>query len=100
MFCGDVKPESGLILYDPGLVTLKDLPVKQVGVPATEVAVKRLKEKQAANIVLLGALALSTGIVSLAAVRKAIRAHVSEKFLSLNLKALALGLELGRRADG
>ena len=99
-FCRDVKPESGVILYDRGLVKPEDSPVKQVGVPATEFAVNKLKDKQAANIVLLGALVLYTRIVSTAAIRKAIRAHVSERFRDLNLKALALGLELGRRADG
>jgi 2-oxoglutarate ferredoxin oxidoreductase subunit gamma len=99
-FCRDVKTQSGIIFYDRGLVTPEDSPVKQVGVPATEFAVNKLKDKQAANIVLLGALVLYTRIVSTAAIRKAIRAHVSERFRDLNLKALALGLELGRRADG
>jgi 2-oxoglutarate ferredoxin oxidoreductase subunit gamma len=98
-FCRDVKAESGMILYDRGLVTPQDSPMKQVGIPATEFAVKKLKDKQAANIVLLGALVESTRIVSSRAIRKAIRAHVSERFRGLNLKALTLGLELGRRAD-
>ncbi len=99
--CREVREDSGLILYDQGLVNPRqDLKIKQVGVPATDLAMKKLKDKQAANIVLLGALVGITGIVSRQAIRKAIRTHVSERFRDLNLKALTLGLELGEQAHG
>jgi 2-oxoglutarate ferredoxin oxidoreductase subunit gamma len=98
--CEDVK-ESGLILYDQGLLTPKEeLKVKQRGVPATEISVKKLKNKQAANIVLLGTLIEITKIVSQKSVRKAIALHISERFRGLNLKALQTGIELGRLAHG
>jgi 2-oxoglutarate ferredoxin oxidoreductase subunit gamma len=97
----DVRDETGLILYDHGWVTPKERAgVRQVGIPATEVSVKRLKSKQAANIVLLGAFVEITKLVSPGAVRKAIRLHVSEKFRGLNLKALQVGIELGRQVHG
>jgi 2-oxoglutarate ferredoxin oxidoreductase subunit gamma len=97
----DVREETGLILYDHGWVTPKERAgVRQVGIPATEVSVKRLKSKQAANIVLLGAFVEITKMVSPGAVRKAIRLHVSEKFQGLNLKALQVGMELGRQVHG
>ena len=100
-YCGDVREESGLILYDQGLVTPKEnLGVKHLGIPATDVSVKRLKNKQAANIVFLGVLIEATRIVSPGAIRKAISTHVSERFRSLNLKALRTGMELGRKAHG
>jgi len=100
-YCKDVKEESGLILYDQGFVTPKDdLRVKQLGIPATEVSIKRLKNKQAANIVFLGALIEATRIVSSKAIRKAISMHVGERFRSLNLKALRAGMELGRGVHG
>ena len=100
-YCGDVREESGLILYDQGLVTPKEnLRVKHLGIPATDVSVKRLKNKQAANIVFLGVLIEATRIVSPGAIRKAISTHVSERFRSLNLKALRTGMELGRKAHG
>jgi 2-oxoglutarate ferredoxin oxidoreductase subunit gamma len=59
-----------------------------------------MKNKQVANIILLGALLEITKIVSLKAVQKAIHTHVSERFRSLNLKALRMGIELGRRPHG
>ena len=101
MYCGDVRETSGLILYDQGQVTPREgLKVEQIGIPATEQALKKLKNKQVANIVLVGALIETTGIVSLEAMEKAMKTHVSERFRSLNLEALALGLELGRQVHG
>jgi 2-oxoglutarate ferredoxin oxidoreductase subunit gamma len=100
-YCHDVRPESGIIIYDPGLVNPReDLKIKQVGIPATEITVRKLKEKQAANIVLLGALAEITGIVSQQALRKALPLHIGKQLQALNLKALSLGRQLGRRIHG
>ena len=101
LYCQEVKADSGFILYDRGMTNPReDLKLRQAGVLATESALKKLKDKQVANIVLLGALVEITGIVSTRAVREAIRLHVSERFRALNLKALALGMELGRGIDG
>ena len=101
MFCDDVKEKSGLILFDQYQVVPKEgLNVIQIGIPATEYALKKLKNKQVANIVLLGALIETTKIISLKAIQKAIHTHVSERFRSLNLKAFRIGIELGRRVHG
>ena len=100
-YCRDVRPDSGLILYDEGLVTPQmDLKVEQVGISATETTVRKFKEKQVVNIVLLGALAELTGLVSPQALRKAILIHVSKPFQALNSKALSLGRQLGGRIHG
>ena len=100
-YCGDVKEGSGVIFYDHGQVTPGEgLPVKQIGIPATEHAQKKLKNKQVANMILLGALIEKTGVVSLGAMEKAMQTHVSERFRSLNLDALKIGLELGRQVHG
>lgn len=100
-YCEEVRETSGLILYDQGQVNIKkELKVKQIGVPATEVTLSSLKNKQVTNIVLLGTLIEVTKIVSLKAIRKAINVHVSERFRSLNLKALQEGVELGRQVHG
>ena len=100
IYCEEVK-ESGLILYDQGLLTPKvELRVEQRGIPATEISVKKLKNKQAANIVLLGALIEITKIVSQKSVQKAITLHMSERFRVLNVKALQTGIDLGRLAHG
>lgn len=101
IYCGNVREPSGLILYDQGFVIPKgDLKVKHLAIPATEISIKRLKNKQAANIVFLGALIEATRIVSPNAMRKAISIHVSQRFRPLNLKALRVGMELGRKIDG
>jgi 2-oxoglutarate ferredoxin oxidoreductase subunit gamma len=101
MYCEDVKEKSGFILYDQGQVMPKEgLNVQQRGVFATEYALKELKNKQVANIIFLGALIESTKIVSPKAIRKAIPLHVSKRFRSLNLKALQIGIELGRQIHG
>jgi 2-oxoglutarate ferredoxin oxidoreductase subunit gamma len=92
-----VKEVSGLILYDQGQVIPKEgLNVRQIGIPATQSALRKLKNKQVANIVFLGALIEITKLVSARTMRKAIGTHVSERFKDLNLKALQLGLTLGR----
>jgi len=59
-----------------------------------------LKNKQVANIVLLGVLIETSKIVSPKAMQKAIALHVSERFRALNLKALRIGMVLGRRIHG
>lgn len=97
----EVREDSGLTLYDDGLVTPKvGLKVKQLGIPAVEVSVKRLKNKQVANIVFLGTLIETTKIVSPKSMKKAIIMHVGERYQSLNLEALRLGMELGRKIHG
>jgi len=98
-YCKDVK-EQGLIFYDQGLVTPEEgLGVKQRGVAATEISIKKFKNKQVANIVLLGVVVETTRIVSPKAIQKAIALHISERFRTLNLKALRTGMELGKKID-
>ena len=97
-YCKDVK-DQGLIFYDQGLVTPKELGVQQRGIAATEISIKRLKNKQVANIVLLGVVVETTRIVSPKAFQKAIALHISERLRTLNLKALRTGMELGKKID-
>lgn len=101
VYSSNVRKESGFIFYDQGIVTPKEgLKAAQVGLPATEYSVKKLKNKQMANIVLLGAFVETTKLVSLKAMKKAIRTHVSERFKEINLKALRVGMELARHRNG
>ncbi len=101
LYSGDVREPGGIILYDQGQATAREgLNLDQVGIPATEQALTKLKNKQVANIVLLGALIQRVKIVSLEAMEKAMKTHVSERFRDLNLRALTLGLELGEKAHG
>ncbi len=97
----DVREEGGMILYDCNLVRPQEgLRVRQVGLPCTELALRKLKNKQVANLIFLGALVEMTKIVSRQAIRKAIVRHVGHEFRSLNLRALQIGMELGGRVDG
>ena len=99
LYCREVKESSGIILYDQGQVTPQEgLRVKQIGIPATDWALKQLKNKQVANIILVGALIETTKLVSLEAMEKAMKTHVSQRYQALNLEALKIGLELGRAA--
>lgn len=101
LYSRDVREASGYILYDQGpVVPNESLNLKQAGVPATDYAIKKLKNKQVANIILLGALIEVTQIVSPEAMKRAIHTHVSERFRSLNLRALRVGIELGRQVHG
>lgn len=98
-YARDVK-EQGIIFYDQGLVTPEQgLNVKQRGVAATEISIKKLKNKQVANIVLVGVVVETTKIVSPKAIQKAIALHIGERFRTLNLRALRTGIELGKKID-
>jgi 2-oxoglutarate ferredoxin oxidoreductase subunit gamma len=100
-YCTDISSEKGLILYDDSQVKpRKDLAVKQVGIPATESALKMLKNQQVANIIFLGALVELTQIVSPEAIERAMKKHVSERFKKLNIDAFERGRQLGREAHG
>ena len=97
----EVREESGLILYDQGQVKPKEsFTLRQVGIPATEYAVKKLKNGQVANIILTASLIEITKVVSQKAFRESIRKHVSQRFQNLNLKAMQVGIELGRKVHG
>ena len=101
LYSGELNPETGLVVYDDSQVTPdQSLTVKQIGIPATDRAIKDLKSKQVANIVLLGVLIEITGIVSDGAIEKAVERHVAERFRGLNLEALKCGRELGRQSRG
>jgi len=95
----DMNPDTGVIIYDISQVTpTENLGVRQIGIPATECAIKDLNNKQAANMVLLGARVETTRVVSVEAIEKAMEKHVSERFRKDNLAAFKKGIELGRQA--
>jgi 2-oxoglutarate ferredoxin oxidoreductase subunit gamma len=93
------RAKDALVLFDDQMVSPKPLVgIRQVGIPATSAALKELNQKQTANIVILGALASVSGIVSKEALKAAISENVSSRFKDSNLKALELGYRLGERA--
>lgn len=89
--------EGALIIYDDEMVAPRSMEkVMQIGIPATSQAIKELNQKQSANIVILGASAAITGMVTKEALTAAITENVSPRFRDLNIKALELGYRLGR----
>jgi len=106
-----VMSQAALEKYLPivtpgGVVFVDDFSVKAPAddgrtfhaVPATGTAVREFGSRQSANIILLGVVLGAVEVVPLDAVRDAIRATVRERFHAANLRALELGVELGRAA--
>jgi 2-oxoglutarate ferredoxin oxidoreductase subunit gamma len=96
-FIGQLKP-GGLVLYEEELVTVDDkLPAgaRALGIPATRFA-EELGRRLVLNIVMTGFFAGVTGLVSPAAVEKAVLSSVPKGTEDLNMRALRKGLEYGR----
>jgi len=96
----DGLKENGILIVDEDLVEIEgDLPagVKVYKVPATRIADKDVGNKQATNVVMLGALAAITGIVTKEGLKKAIKDRWP-RFTEVNFKALDLGIKAGETA--
>ena len=94
-FIGETKT-SGLVIYDSQLTKPKVSRIPHHPVPATEVAVREIGNKQVANIVMLGALITLTRAVSEKSMETAVCDHVPQRFKEVNVKALRRGFELGK----
>lgn len=91
-----VDKANGIVIYDRQLVEpagVKEL--RQIGIPATSMAIKKLKNRQVANIIMLGAAIALTNLVSRESLISTIGENVKGRFKSLNLKAAELGFTLG-----
>ena len=96
---GKVNKKTGLVIYDMRLVSTREVNgLRQIGIPATEAAVTELNNKQVANVVILGAAAEITSMVSKDALIETIKKAVRQRFIDLNIKAVNLGFKLGREA--
>lgn len=97
LYASQVK-EGNTIVFDDLLVKPNRLTqVQQFPIPATSEAVKKLKNKMVANIIILAATTQITQIVSKKAFSKAIDELVPERFKTLNQNALKLGFNLGKK---
>jgi len=93
----DLAEQGALVLYDDMIVHPRDIHgVQQIGVPATKTSISELDNKQVANIVMLGASVVITGIVSEKSLISSIKTNVGQRFRELNLKALEVGYTLGK----
>ena len=95
LYAKDLK-EDGTLIVDEGLVehVPEGLKAKVFGVAATKTAESLFKSRLYANIVMLGAVAKITGLVTFASSEKAIEETFSEKERTVNVDAFRKGLEL------
>jgi len=90
----DLK-RNATLLIDKGLVKqIPEVKAQIYKLAATKVAEAQLKSKMYANVVMLGALAKITKIVSREAMEKAITASVKANSLKTNLYAFEKGINL------
>jgi 2-oxoglutarate ferredoxin oxidoreductase subunit gamma len=94
-FAPAIDPE-GMILIEEELVDPQGLPpsVKIYGIPATRIA-EELGRKVVLNMVMAGFFTAVSGVVSKAAMRKAIETSVPKGTEGLNLLAFEKGYEYG-----
>ena len=93
----DAAPGS-VIIYDPDLVNPPNKDgIRAVPIQATHMANQELGQSLAANIIMIGALLALTDVVSEQGVRAALASMSSAKTQKTNERALALGLEAGRK---
>ena len=86
---------GGTLIVDADLVRPTEEDADAIIIPAIKIA-EELGSKIVANIVILGCLVGSTGIVSREAVEEAIRSTVKEHVLDLDLKALDAGIRFAK----
>jgi 2-oxoglutarate ferredoxin oxidoreductase subunit gamma len=92
-FAHAVKPD-GLLIMDSDMIPAPPENIERVyQVPATSLARNRLKAPVTTNMVMLGALCRATGVVSPAALEKAISDAVPRDKVQLNLDAFQLGID-------
>ena len=88
--------KEGIVIYDDLMVTPQEQTrVKQIAVPATDAAIRKLDNRQVANVMILGAAAALTGVVSKQALIASIEKNVQGRLKALNLKALDAGFIIG-----
>ena len=90
----DLKEDGILIVDSTNVNSIPETKAKTLKIPITETAKKTFKETIYANMIMLGTLAKTTGIVSSDALEKTIRENVSEKTVETNVNAFKKGLEL------
>ncbi len=89
-----IKPK-GLLVIDSDLVKgAKPGDYEILAVPATSLADKEMGNIVVANLIVLGAILKKTGLLSVAAMEKAIEVSVPKKAVALNLNAFRRGLQL------
>lgn len=91
---GTAVSPDGLVLINSSLVKPEESPTYQtIEVPATKMA-NDLGNVIVANMVMVGVLISTKQLISLNAIKNTIKTQTPKKFISINLKAFDLGLNL------
>lgn len=96
----DGLKDDGILIIDEDLVKIEsDIPetMKVYKIPATRIADKEVGSTQATNVVMLGAFAVITKVLSI----EGLKARIEEKwprFVKTNMLALELGMKAGEEA--
>ncbi len=93
-----VNPSTGIIFFDSPMVKPDSLsPLQHIPVPATEKALKELGNQMVANMILLGAVVKALGLVKEESLRQVLSNRILPSFLELNMKALDVGIDWGKK---
>ncbi len=97
-YIGEIDVRRAAVMVDSSLVTkIPEGVAKLYQIPLTDIAEFRLGKKIVANMVMLGALAAVTGMVSYEALVAAVKETVPPKTVELNLAAVKEGYQEGMK---
>ncbi len=89
--------EDAKVFLDSTFIKKPVMPWREVySIPFTRLAEERVGNPRVANIVMLGAFSAITGLYDVESLKKAIRSHVKEQWVEVNLKAVDVGYEVGK----
>ncbi|MFN3691588.1 MAG: 2-oxoacid:acceptor oxidoreductase family protein [Fervidobacterium sp.] len=96
---GKFVATNGIIVYDSTYI--QDLPneIKRttrriISIPASKIAIEKFGNVMVSNMVLLGAVIKSTGLVDFETLYEAIKQEVNPKYYDMNVEAIKLGASL------
>jgi len=95
-FIGNLKP-TGIFIYDSSQISINPIEGKAIGIPFTELAIKKFKTAIVTNIILLAFTCKITNVISLNALKKALKKRIKPKYVELNLKAVRLAVRLAEK---
>ncbi len=93
-----INPSTGIIFFDSPMV--KPDPsssLQHIPVPATEKALKEFGNQMVANMILLGAVVKALRLVQEESLRQVVSSRTPPSLLELNMKALSLGIDWGKK---
>ena len=99
MLIKDLKETGTLIIDSTNVTIVTESRAKAYTIPISEAARQAFGETLYANMIMLGALIRTTGIVNANAVEKSIRESVPKRTVEVNIRAFKIGLKLHAAAS-